>query len=185
MTIEQKALELVLEWREGPPPKPWSEEWFIALTTYGDRVVLRSLPEEYTYDFTTADSTYLRADKIAKWMQFPDSHYIAPDARAHEADKSRHAAELREQAERFSEAAGKATAHLRKTVFEWGSPMQGEREETIRALSPFILAKPDPLEESLADALCRDDCMVEPAERLRAALEARGLAIVKKEAVNG
>ena len=71
--------ELRLEWRDGPPPKPWSEEWFIALTIYGGRVVLRALPEEYTYDFTTADDTYMMAKNIKRWMQFPDSEYIAPD----------------------------------------------------------------------------------------------------------
>ena len=51
------------------------------------------------------------------------------------------------------------------------------------SLSPFILAKPDPLEDVLSEAgyaVFPDDI-----ERLRAALEARGLAIVKKEAVNG
>jgi hypothetical protein len=70
--------KLLLEWREGPPPKPWGEEWFIALTTYGDRVVLRALPEEHSYDFKTADETYIKADRIAKWMQFPDSQFVAP-----------------------------------------------------------------------------------------------------------
>ena len=87
-TIREKAAlpqagevepELRLEWRDGPPPKPWSEEWFIALTIYGGRVVLRALPEEYTYDFTTADDTYMMAKNIKRWMQFPDSEYIAPD----------------------------------------------------------------------------------------------------------
>ncbi|MGJ4857024.1 hypothetical protein ACN6KF_003008 [Labrys sp. La1] len=66
------------QWHEGAPQKPWSEEWFIAATTYGDRVVLRALPEEYAYDFRTADDTYIKADKIKRWMQFPDSEYIAP-----------------------------------------------------------------------------------------------------------
>ncbi len=65
-------------WHDGAPPKPWRDEWFIAVTTYGDRVVLTSLPEEYAYDFKTADETYIKADKIKKWMQFPDSEYIAP-----------------------------------------------------------------------------------------------------------
>ncbi len=69
-------------WRDGEPPKPWREEWFIAETTYGDRVVLRSLPEEYTYDYETADGTYIKADKIKRWMQFPDSQYIAPPGSA-------------------------------------------------------------------------------------------------------
>lgn len=79
------ADELRLEWRDGPPPKPWSGEWFIALTTYGDRVVLTALPEEWTYDFKTADETYIMASKVAKWMQFPDSEYIAPASDALEA----------------------------------------------------------------------------------------------------
>jgi hypothetical protein len=62
-------------WIAGFPPKPYSEEWFVAETTYGDRVVLRALPEEYAYDFRTADHTYWKADKIVRWMQFPDSEY--------------------------------------------------------------------------------------------------------------
>lgn len=65
-------------WRDGVPPKPWSSEWFIAETTFGDRVVLRELPDEFTYDFKTADETYIKADKIKRWMQFPDSNLIAP-----------------------------------------------------------------------------------------------------------
>jgi hypothetical protein len=65
-------------WQDGIPPKPWSGEWFIAETTFGDRVVLRSLPEEYTYDFQTADETYIKADRIKRWMQFPDSAYLFP-----------------------------------------------------------------------------------------------------------
>jgi hypothetical protein len=64
-----------MEWIEGEPPKPWRDEWFIALTIYGDRVVLRSLPEEYTYDYKTADETYIKAKNIKKWMQFPDSMF--------------------------------------------------------------------------------------------------------------
>jgi hypothetical protein len=78
LTHKPKEDRLVLEWREGAPPHPWDKEWFIALTTYGDRVVLRALPEDYTYDFKTADDTYIKRDKIAKWMQFPDSEYVAP-----------------------------------------------------------------------------------------------------------
>lgn len=63
------------DWREGEPPHPWNKEWFIAITIYGDRVVLRALPEEYAYDYTTADGTYIKAEKIKKWMQFPDSEF--------------------------------------------------------------------------------------------------------------
>lgn len=69
-----------LVWRDGCPPQPWDKEWFIAQTTYGDRVVLTALPEEFTYDFKTADDTYIKADKIKRWMQFPDSQYIAPSS---------------------------------------------------------------------------------------------------------
>lgn len=64
-------------WHEGSPPNPWGREWFIAETTYGDRVVLRELPKEFTYDYKTADETYIKRDKIKRWMQFPDSHFIA------------------------------------------------------------------------------------------------------------
>jgi hypothetical protein len=75
----EQAPELRLEWRSGAPTKPWSEEWFIAETIWGDRVVLRALPEEWTYDFKTADDTYIKHDKIKRWMPFPDSEFIAPD----------------------------------------------------------------------------------------------------------
>ena len=68
------------KWHDGYPSHPWDKEWFIAVTTYGDRVVLKALPKEYTYDFTTADDTYIKKEKIKKWMQFPDSNYIAPEA---------------------------------------------------------------------------------------------------------
>ena len=67
-------------WHEGAPDSPWSEEWFIAETIYGDRVVLTALPEEYSYDFRTADDTYIRRELIKRWMQFPDSEYIEPTA---------------------------------------------------------------------------------------------------------
>lgn len=73
------AGELTLEWRDGFPSNPWDKEWFIAVTIYGDRVVLKALPEEYSYDFKTADETYIKKENIQKWMQFPDSEYTAPD----------------------------------------------------------------------------------------------------------
>ena len=74
---ERDALRM---WREGYPPHPYDKEWFIAVTTFGDRVVLRALPEEYTYDFKTADDTYIKRDKIVKWMQFPDSQFVPFDS---------------------------------------------------------------------------------------------------------
>lgn len=65
-------------WNDGYPTNPWDSEWFIAKTKYGDKVVLRKLPDEYTYDFTTADGTYMKKENITKWMQFPESEFIAP-----------------------------------------------------------------------------------------------------------
>lgn len=65
-------------WTDGIPGKPWCEEWFIAETIYGDKVVLRALPEEYAYDFKTADDTYMKASNIKRWMQFPGSQYVFP-----------------------------------------------------------------------------------------------------------
>jgi len=65
-------------WTPGYPKHPWDKEWFIAMTTYGDRVVLTALPEEYTYDFKTADETYMKKESIKAWMQFLDSEYVDP-----------------------------------------------------------------------------------------------------------
>jgi hypothetical protein len=62
-------------WQTGEPPK-WFDESFIARLDDGERVVLRRLPEEYTYDYTTADGTYYKAHRLASWMQFPDSQYL-------------------------------------------------------------------------------------------------------------
>lgn len=67
-------------WISGEPPKPWRDEWFIAKTIHGDKVVLRSLPEEWSYDYTTADHTYMISANIVCWMQFPDSDFIMPAA---------------------------------------------------------------------------------------------------------
>lgn len=97
---------------------------------------------------------------------------------AHEADKSRHAAELREQAERFSEAAKEAVRLF----------LIGRDRPATEVLSPFILVPVDPLVEVLNEVMPEvtgEGYGVVDADALRAALEARGLAIVKKEAVNG
>lgn len=75
---EGAAGELVACWMDGAPSSFRAQEWFIAKTTYGDRVVLRALPDEYAYDFKTADETYIKRDKIAAWMPFPDSQYAHP-----------------------------------------------------------------------------------------------------------
>jgi hypothetical protein len=73
-----KVPEVGPVWIDGAPSGFRAEEWFIALTTDGDRVVLIALPEEYTYDFKTADYTYIMRDNIKKWMPFPDSEYKYP-----------------------------------------------------------------------------------------------------------
>jgi len=72
------AIQHHSQWIDGAPDKPWSEEWFIAITEWGDRVVLIALPNEYSYDFKTADETYIKREKIRRWMPFPDSEYVDP-----------------------------------------------------------------------------------------------------------
>lgn len=62
-------------WHNGYPSHPFNKEWFIAVTKHGERVVLRALPEEYSYDFKTADETYFKKENIVRWMQFPDSNF--------------------------------------------------------------------------------------------------------------
>ena len=93
---------------------------------------------------------------------------------AHELDKARHAAEMREQAERFSEVIKKACA------MTWPS--------CVNFLKSHMLTPVDPLTEVLGeveDQAGGFHSNEEYATALRAALEARGLAIVKREAVNG
>jgi hypothetical protein len=71
-----------LTWYEGAPPFPQDQEWFIAETIYGDRVVLRSLDEgrehKGNYAFKTADQTYMKQEIVKRWMQFPDCEYLPP-----------------------------------------------------------------------------------------------------------
>lgn len=75
---------VALTWYEGPPPFPQDQEWFIAETTQGDPVVLRSLYEggikNGNFDFKTADGTYMKAALVKRWMQFPDCEYLPPAA---------------------------------------------------------------------------------------------------------
>jgi len=75
-TEPEEAL-IPFQWRPGAPVHPWDMEWFVAETTYGDRVVLVALPEDYHYDFKTADETHIMRNKIKRWAQFPDSQFIA------------------------------------------------------------------------------------------------------------
>ena len=68
-------------WHEGYPPFPQDQEWFIAVTKYGDRVVLRALPEDYLYDYKTADETYMKKENVVQWAQFPDCEYLPPQCK--------------------------------------------------------------------------------------------------------
>lgn len=60
----------------GEPPKIYREEWFIARVKGRGFAVLRSLPEEYSHDYTTLDATYFRKDLILEWMQLPNSEFL-------------------------------------------------------------------------------------------------------------
>ncbi|OUH40261.1 hypothetical protein AZ019_001156 [Klebsiella pneumoniae] len=62
--------------QSGEPPKTYREEWFIARVKGRGFAVLRSLPEEYSYDYTTLDATYFRKDLILEWMQLPNSEFL-------------------------------------------------------------------------------------------------------------
>ncbi|MCG8345377.1 MAG: DUF551 domain-containing protein [Chlorobiales bacterium] len=94
--------ELKLEWRKGEPPKYLRDDWFIAKTKERDRFVLRSLPDEYSYDYTTADGTYIKAENIEAWMQFPDSPFVEPEYESR-ALKERIAAYEKVKANNFNE----------------------------------------------------------------------------------
>ena len=74
--LESQAQQPVYQWVKGYPTNSQYEEWFIAKTIHKDRIVLRRLPEDYSYDFTTADGTYCKKEIIKEWMQFPDSAYL-------------------------------------------------------------------------------------------------------------
>ena len=66
-------------WRDGQPDRVSGSEWFIAVDKYEARCVLKALPEDHSYDYTTADETYIKAGNVVKWMQFPVSHFLPPD----------------------------------------------------------------------------------------------------------
>jgi hypothetical protein len=76
--VERERDEAIpFQWVVGAPPHPWDDEWFLARTIHDDLVVLRPLPQEFTYDFTTADSTYFMRASIKQWAQLPESEYVA------------------------------------------------------------------------------------------------------------
>lgn len=75
----QGGKPLAWGWQLGEPPKIYRQEWFIAETVHGEKVVLTGLPEENSYDYTTKDGTYCESWVIKRWMQFPDSSFLPPD----------------------------------------------------------------------------------------------------------
>ena len=85
------------------------------------------------------------------------------------ATEARHAAELREQAERFSEAALLVDGDLEARGFAKTGPMRSR-------LAPFILPAPDPdpLVEAFASLPVGFAGCVDGADALRAAMQARG-----------
>lgn len=62
-------------WSNGHPQKGFPG-WFIAVLDTGERVVLKALSDENSYDYTTADLAYYKSYKVKKWMQFPDSDFL-------------------------------------------------------------------------------------------------------------
>lgn len=63
-------------WMPGTPNKVYGSEWFLAKLKDGSCSVLTALPEEYSYQYKTADETYYKKEHIIAWMQLPDSRYI-------------------------------------------------------------------------------------------------------------
>jgi hypothetical protein len=86
-----EARKAAVIWSSGPIPKYIAEEGFLAKVKTGasvDRVVLSALPKEYSYDYTTLDSTFYKAETIVEWAQFPDSEYTSMDDQLAEARKA-------------------------------------------------------------------------------------------------
>lgn len=88
----------------------------------------------------------------------------------HEATEARHAAELRELKERFSEATSLTLRML--------TPYPLARDEAEDILIPFILPKPDPLFEAMKEVEPMTPWEPQDANELRAAIEKRGGKIV-------
>lgn len=89
-----------------------------------------------------------------------------------EATEARHAAELREQAERFSEVAERVAKYLKKVGGKRpGGPLVMEMRLLADVLS-FVAPAPDPLVEAMgACGWLNNESM---AKNLRAAMQARG-----------
>lgn len=93
-----------------------------------------------------------------------------------EATEARHAAEMRELKERFSEVAARAKDDLEEWIGSYPATIGGSRDTwaAISALAPFIIPAPDPLAEALASLPESFAHSVDGANALRAAMQARG-----------
>lgn len=139
---QSPSLALAEGWHDGVPPKPWREEWFIAETTFNDRVVLKALPEEFAYDFKTADETYIKKDKIKRWMQFPDSGYILPATENALAEENR---VLREA----------LTDMLSVTEVRWRGLPNETREKRIQRNARAALSTAHPSAQAYRETRCK------------------------------
>lgn len=92
-----------------------------------------------------------------------------------EAAEARHAAELLQLKERFSEVAKEA--HESLDGYSDFSPAGHAR----KILAPFIIAAPDPLFEAMQEVEPMTPWEMQDAKALRAAIEARGGKIVWEE----
>ena len=63
-------------WIEGAPPRPWNQEWFFAQMRNGQCITLKAREGDHDYNYTTADETYWAGDRIARWMQIPDTEFV-------------------------------------------------------------------------------------------------------------
>lgn len=77
--VEQLDEPAAGPWIDGSPPAPWDDEWFLAATISGNKIVLKPLPQEYAYDFATADGTYMMRASVRKWAQLSTSQYVPCD----------------------------------------------------------------------------------------------------------
>lgn len=78
MKTENEMEQKKFQWNEGLPPRYVANEWFFAKLKNETVAALKALPENYSYDFKTADETYFAKDWIVGWMQTPDTDYLFP-----------------------------------------------------------------------------------------------------------
>jgi hypothetical protein len=65
------------QWIPGHPDRIYGSEWFIAKLKNGASAVLIALPDEFSYDYKTADDTYYKRDWVVAWMQLLDSEFVS------------------------------------------------------------------------------------------------------------